>query len=1057
MAGFRSAMFGAGPARAGAGDVAVSATDEALSKVILGNRFASAREVEDVREWGRRYHPDKDLAELLFMKGVIDRPKVSLARRLAKMSRRSPDESDRRTPSSDAVDADDAPTSTGSSSSSSSTDEAAETAELTTTPPEGAPRVAATPARARRSVAQDPTAVGRYEVLERVAAGGMGIVYKARHPELGRVFAVKVLTARVASSEEALARFQREAKIAARLDHPNIVRVYDAGSDEGAPFLVMDFVDGPSLERLIKDEGGVGVRKAAQVARAVALALQHAHEHGVVHRDVKPDNVLIARDTGEPKITDFGIVKDLAGDEEDRKLTQTGFTLGSPCYMSPEQAAGRHDMVGPRSDVYSLAATLYQMLTGQPPFDGDSIHAIMLKVVRDDAVPVRKHNPQVPPDLESICMKALEKDPDRRYATARDLADDLGRFLAEEPVLAKPAGPLEKAGRFVRRHRGPVGVGVLVALLLVGVAGWSWQERRTRRREALERREQVLEVARTHLRRARAVDDPLVQRRAFYEAILHLEQVLHQDPDHVEAREEKRQAVLDLGDHLIESGEASFAEFVFNLGVSVADPAVIASRLEAARLGQWLGSAQEAERTGDLDEAMRLYREGLRKLRDAGYEGAPIGAKLPDLERELAARRLREEVQGLEALGESSARVGDHAAALFAYRRALALAPDDRDLAGQVEHHRNKALEELARARLDVDAARAQVLTASAELAGGAAQPAVAELLGGGDAALARSQAAREQEDFPAARRELDQAGAVFTQAYAMASALHARQLADAARREALERNAERFATAELGRARELYERAAGQFERARYEDALVLFEQSVASYRQAGRTGSGKEAVAVSRAEAQETRSRAASAVTPQQRLQSYREAEEDFTQAESHYLKGEYVQARELYTKAQERFARVLEQASVVREAFALRARVRNLHTECDAQRAREFATDDFARGCAAESAGDAALDREDAAGAIEAYTLAVSRLRRAVEESIGPARDVRECEELRARIEAAQKSITERELTWKPAYQRGLEHLNEGNGFFQERKYNLAKRRYERAMSALESLLR
>lgn len=1047
----------------------MNATDEALSKVILGNRFASAREVEDVREWGRRYHPDKDLAELLFMKGVLDRPKVSLVRRMAKMSRRGGgaaeggalDESDRRSLEAggkDELDREgDAPTGVGPGAAAPPPDRSAETAALTATPADGAPVVVDPPPRPRRSLQQDPTTVGRYEVLERVAAGGMGIVYKARHPELGRVFAVKVLTARVSQSEEAQARFQREAKIAARLDHPNIVRVYDAGTDDGAPYLVMDFVDGPSLEKLIKDEGGVGVRKAAQVARAVALALHHAHESGVVHRDVKPDNVLIARDTGEPKITDFGIVKDLAGDEEDRKLTQTGFTLGSPCYMSPEQAAGRHDDVGPRSDVYSLAATLYQMLTGQPPFDGESIHSIMLKVVREDAVPVRKHNPQVPPDLESICMKALEKDPDRRYASASDLADDLGRFLAEEPVLAKPAGPLQKAGRFVRRNRGPVGVVALVALLLCGVSVWAWQERRARRQQALERRAVTLEVARAHLRRARSVDDPIDQRKAYYEAILHLEQVLHQDPDHPEALDEKRQAVLDLGDHLIESGETSFAEFVFNLGVAVADPAVIASRLEAARLGQWLAAAQEAERTGDLEEALRLYKEGLRKLRDAGYEGVHLQAKLQDLELQLEGRRLRDQVQGLVALGESAARVGDHAAALFAYRRATALSPDDGDLAAQAEHHRIKAVEELARARLDVDAARANVQAAVGQLAGGGDQPGLETLLGRGDEALARAAAARAEEDFPAARRELDQAAGAFTTAYGLASALHARSRADAARAEALERSAERFAPSELARAHELYERAAAQFERARYEDALVLFEQAITNYRLAGRTGSGKEAVAISRAEAQETRSRAGSAVTPQQRLQTYREAEEDFTQAESHYLKGEYVQARDLYTSAQQRFARVLELASTVREAFALRARVRNLHTECDAQRAREFATDDFARGCAAEAAGDAALDREDAAGAVEAYTVAVSRLRRAVEESIGPAKDVRECEELRALIEAARADVDARGLTWKPAYQRAQEHLDEGNGFFRERKFNLAKRRYERALSALDTLAR
>ncbi|MCO5165976.1 MAG: protein kinase [Planctomycetes bacterium] len=1027
----------------------MNATDEALSKVILGHRYASPRELEDIREWGRRYHPDKDLAELLLLKGMIDRPKVSLVRRMAKMARRKDDGAP---PTSSASDdkveeelaAGDEPTRGAPSRPAA----AAPAPDAETAP------LPASAASRGRAPWRDPTTVGRYEVLERVAQGGMGIVYKARHPDLNRVFAVKVLTARVQSSDEALARFQREAKIAARLDHPNVVRVYDAGSDGGVPYLVMDYVDGPSLERVIKDEG-VGVRKAAQVARAIALALHHAHERGVVHRDVKPDNILLAREGGEPKITDFGIVKDLAGDEEERKLTQTGFTLGSPCYMSPEQAAGRHADVGPRSDVYSLAATLYQMLTGHPPFDGDSIHQIMLKVVRDDPVPVRKHNPQVPPELESICLKALEKQPERRYASAQDLAEDLGRFLAEEPVLARPPGPLEKAARFARRHRGPVGVVCLVGALLVTGAAWAWQDASARRREALERRQATLDLARGHLARAERLEDPTEQRRAYYDAILALEQVLHQDPDHPEALAEKRHAVLALGDHLIESGEASFAEFVFGLGVAVADPAVIASRIETARLGQWLGAAQEAERTGDLEEAMRLYKEGLRKLRDAGYQGAQLGAKLQELEGQQERRRLREQVQNLEALGASAARMGDHPAALFAYRRALALAPDDRDLAAKVEHHRNKALEELARLRGEAEAARADVAGAMAQLDEQA--PALRDLLGRGDDAITRADGARQEEDFPAARRELDQASGAFTVAFSMVNALQGRQRAEAARAEAVARSAERFAPAELGRARDLFERAAAQFERARYEDALVLYEQAAAGYRLAGRTGSGKEAVAIARSEAQETRSRAATALTPQQRLQGYRAAEEDFAQAESHYLKGEYPQARELYTKAQERFARVLDQAPTIRDAFALRARVHNLHTECVAQRARDFAAEDFARGSAAQAAGDAALDREDPDGAVQAYTDAAWRFRRAVEASLGPAQDMRVCEQLRARIEAAQRDVTERGLTWKPAFARAVEQLEEGNGYFQDRKFNLAKRRYERALGLLDTLTR
>ncbi len=1164
----------------------MSATaDDALAKVITSNRFASARDVDDARAWGQRHHPDKELGDVLLLKGVVDKTKLGLARRMAKLSSgsaRRPSDGDL-TRSEQAVldeaDAGAAPTGVVEAQTRAAetaelkvpTDDeaqvpgptvkwrgvvpvppdAGETNELTpvTTPdpalgietpaapipaaspgaqtpaaatpdapappaaraplaaptPKGTPRpppstqaptagpgasgnrrrgsrdgkveppkeqakVETKPAPRPEPAKPDtgknevritsrpyePTHVGRYTILERIAKGGMGIVYKARHPDLDRFFAVKLLTAKVAQSEEAMARFQREAKIAARLDHPNIVRVHDAGTEDGgAPYLVMDFIAGPTLEKLVKEEG-VGVRKAAQVARSLALALHHAHERGIVHRDVKPDNVILEADTGEPKITDFGIVKDLQGDEDERKLTQTGFTLGSPCYMSPEQAAGKHDVVGPASDVYSLAATLYQMLTGVPPFDGDSIHAIMMKVVTQDPEPVRKKNAAVPQDLESICMKALEKEPGRRYASAKAFADDLACFLAEEPTLAKPPNLFTKMRRRLRRHRGGV-VMIGIALTALGVVlGMAWREQEERRLQAVERLGLTLAAADECLDVAERTVEPTEQRKAYYDALLHLEDALRQAPGHAPALDRKRRAVLALGDHLVESGEASFAEFVFRIGESVAEPAEIASRIEAARLNQWLELAGKAEATGDIDEALRLYKEGQTKLREAGYSGRRLDPKVADLERQRADRRRGEEVGQLVALAESASRVGDHLGALLAYRRAQALEPDDRDVSAQVDLHRQKAVAEVARARSEADAARVRAATVLGSTATEGARRQVDALLTGGDDHLKKGTEAGQQEDYAASQRELEQAEADFTTAYALASALHAQGQVEKAAREAEERNAARYAPTELGKARDNHARANDELQRQKYEDALVLFEQAAQWYRQAGRTGSGKEVVAEARAQAQETRARAAQALTQQQRTTNYAVAEEDFSQAEAHYQKGEYSQARDLYGKAQERFAKVLERATVTKDAFAARARVRNLRVEAESQRSRDFAAEDYTRGNQSETAGDQALDKEDPAAAVEAYNDAAYRYTNAIRKALPMNAGARECEELRGQLDGLKREVETRGLEWKPAYKEAMADVEQGERYFSEKSWRLAKRRYESALRKLAPLV-
>jgi predicted Ser/Thr protein kinase len=298
-----------------------------------------------------------------------------------------------------------------------------------------------------------------YEVLEQLGQGGMGVVYKVRQVSLNRLVALKMILAGAHASEELTARFRSEAEVVARLQHPGIVQIHEIGDHEGTPFFSLEFVSGGSLAEQIK-ETAMPARAAARLVESLARTMHYAHEHGILHRDLKPANVLLSED-GQPKITDFGLAKHL---EKPAGQTRTGEVLGTPSYMAPEQAGGRKD-IGPAADVYALGAILYELLTGRPPFQADNPLDTLLQVLERDPVPVRQLNPKVPCDLETICLKCLRKEPGQRFGSALQLADDLRRFLDDEPIQARPPGPLERANRWVRRHQ------VLsVAFTLTGVA-----------------------------------------------------------------------------------------------------------------------------------------------------------------------------------------------------------------------------------------------------------------------------------------------------------------------------------------------------------------------------------------------------------------------------------------------------------------------------------------------------------------------------------------------------------------------------------------------------------
>jgi eukaryotic-like serine/threonine-protein kinase len=302
-------------------------------------------------------------------------------------------------------------------------------------------------------------AIAGYEVLSELGRGGMGVVYLARQFRLNRLVALKMVLAGSHAAASDLVRFLAEAEAAAQLQHPNIAQIHEVGSHGGLPFISLEYVDGGTLAQKLKGTP-LPPRQAAGLTAALGRAVQYAHQHGVVHRDLKPANILLTED-GTPKISDFGVAKRSAAGAG---MTQTGAILGTPSYMAPEQAEGKRD-VGPAADVYALGAILYELLTGRPPFKGPTPLDTVLQVMKDEPVPPRRLQPKAPRDLETICLKCLQKDPRKRYASAAALADDLDRFLADRPILARPVGRPERAWRWCRRN--PVVAG-LATILAVG-------------------------------------------------------------------------------------------------------------------------------------------------------------------------------------------------------------------------------------------------------------------------------------------------------------------------------------------------------------------------------------------------------------------------------------------------------------------------------------------------------------------------------------------------------------------------------------------------------------
>src|SRR5437870_5531296 len=308
--------------------------------------------------------------------------------------------------------------------------------------------------------------LGDYELLEEIGRGAQGVVFRARQKSLNRTVALKVISLGQWASKAHLKRFRREAEAAASLDHPSIVPIYEVGERDGSCYFSMKFVEGGQLDEVVK-RSPMSIRQAVELIAKVARTVHHAHEHGILHRDIKPGNILLDA-KGEPHLTDFGLARLI---ESESSVTQTLDVLGTPSYMAPEQAVGNNAAVSSATDVYGLGAVLYQLLTGHPPFAGGTTYETIKLLEDTEPRPPRLLNPKVDRDLSTICLKCLEKDPKRRYASALALAEDLNRWLKYEPIQARHSGVFARGKKWVQRN--PTSAVLAASLMaLAAAAGW---------------------------------------------------------------------------------------------------------------------------------------------------------------------------------------------------------------------------------------------------------------------------------------------------------------------------------------------------------------------------------------------------------------------------------------------------------------------------------------------------------------------------------------------------------------------------------------------------------
>jgi eukaryotic-like serine/threonine-protein kinase len=566
--------------------------------------------------------------------------------------------------------------------------------------------------------------VAGYEILAPLGYGGMGLVYQARQVESGRVVALKMILGGAHARPGDLARFRAEAGAVARLAHPHIVQIYEVGEQGGWAHFALEFVPGGSLARQLAGRPQPAT-PSARLVEAVARAMAYAHERGVVHRDLKPANILLTAD-GTPKVTDFGLAKRLdlePGTSPSRGRTRTGDVLGTPSYMAPEQTSGRPEEVGPAADVYALGAILYECLTGRPPFQAATPLDTLLQVRGEDPVPPRRLVPSVPRDLDTICLKCLQKEPRRRYPSAAALAEDLRRFLAGTPVRARPAGAWERTVRWARRRKAVAalaGVSAAAVLSLLALGAWhqirlggynaelrAERDAADRLREQAQAKEaearQQKDEAEAHFRNAlaavkqmlvrvseedeRLANEPrmeLVRRNLLEDALRFYQGFLKERPGDPEVRWETASTYLRLGDLRKRLGQQTGAEEAYGAaialfqGLAAEFPRQPAHRHELAGCHNNLGSL--LANTTRQEEAERAFHRA-RDIQQALAEEFPASEKyrsaLAGTDHNLATllaitRRLPEAEQALRRALEHRRRLAEEFPQEALYRRDLA-------------------------------------------------------------------------------------------------------------------------------------------------------------------------------------------------------------------------------------------------------------------------------------------------------------------------------------------------------------------------------------------------